>query len=89
MKLVITLIASLLLVGCGELQRYRYPCQDHNNWDKLECQKPLCEIHRDCPEHIFANGTSKAVLDYIAGKEAMQIVTDRATNKATRKGECK
>lgn len=85
MKFAIVLSASLLLAGCSDLQRYRYPCQDHKNWDKPECQKPLCEIHRDCPEHIFYNGTSKAVLDYIAGKEAVEIVT----NRASRKGECK
>lgn len=33
--------------------RYRYPCQDPNNWDKDICQKPLCDVHRSCPEHIF------------------------------------
>lgn len=84
-KILAIMLVSFLLAGCGDLQRYRYPCQDHNNWDKPECQKPLCEIHRECPEHIFYNGTSKAVLDYIAGKEAVEIVTSRAS----RKGECK
>ena len=85
MKFVIALSASLLLAGCGDLHRYRYACQDPKNWDNPECKKPLCEIHKDCPEHIFSNGTSKAVLDYIAGQEAIQIVN----NRATRKGECK
>jgi hypothetical protein len=36
--------------------RFRYPCQDPNNWDKQECQKPYCEVTRTCPEHIFKGG---------------------------------
>jgi len=33
--------------------RFRYPCQDPANWDKEICQKPLCDVTRTCPEHIF------------------------------------
>lgn len=33
--------------------RYRYPCQDPNNWDKEICKLPQCDITRSCPEHIF------------------------------------
>ena len=33
--------------------RFRYPCQDPANWDKAYCQKPLCDVTRTCPEHIF------------------------------------
>ena len=33
--------------------RFRYPCQDPNNWDKPFCQKPICDVTRTCPEHIF------------------------------------
>lgn len=42
---------TLLLTGCDSF--YRYPCQDPNNWDSPRCKKPICEINRDCPEHIF------------------------------------
>lgn len=45
------LIFSLLLAGCEA--RYRYPCQNPENWDKDFCKKPICEVSRDCPEHIF------------------------------------
>jgi hypothetical protein len=34
-------------------ERFRYPCQDPGNWDKEICQKPLCDVTRSCPEHIF------------------------------------
>jgi hypothetical protein len=32
---------------------FRYPCQDPANWDKDFCKKPLCDVTRTCPEHIF------------------------------------
>ena len=52
------LAAALITSGCE--QRYRYPCQDHNNWEKPECQKPLCAIHKSCPSHIFKNDSDLA-----------------------------
>lgn len=33
--------------------RFRYPCQDPNNWDKDVCKKPQCDVTRTCPEHVF------------------------------------
>lgn len=60
-KLLLIVAIPLLLAGCE--QQYRYPCQDPNNWDNESCQKPLCEVNRDCPEHIFKenkDGSSKS-----------------------------
>jgi hypothetical protein len=33
--------------------RFRYPCQDPDNWDKEICKIPKCDVTRTCPEHIF------------------------------------
>jgi hypothetical protein len=33
--------------------RFRYPCQDPDNWDKDICKLPRCDVTRTCPEHIF------------------------------------
>ena len=33
--------------------RFRYPCQDPENWDKPICQKPACDVTRTCVEHVF------------------------------------
>lgn len=33
--------------------RFRYPCQNPENWNKDFCQKPLCDVTRTCPEHVF------------------------------------
>ena len=45
-------IAALLLVGCDE--KYRYPCQNPDNFAKPECQKPKCQFTQMCPEYLVA-----------------------------------
>jgi hypothetical protein len=55
MKSILLIGSVLLLTACE--QSYRYPCQDSKNWDKEICQKPTCEINRDCPEYIFQDNS--------------------------------
>jgi hypothetical protein len=43
---------SFLLVGCED--RYRYPCQNPDNFYKPECQKPKCLFTQMCPEYLVA-----------------------------------
>lgn len=47
---MIVMPLSLALFG-GD--RFRYPCQDPDNWDKDFCKMPKCDVTRTCPEHIF------------------------------------
>lgn len=51
---VLILLPLALAVFGGD--RFRYPCQDPANWDKEMCKKPLCDVTRQCPEHIFKGG---------------------------------
>lgn len=56
LKLMKWLLLLLLLpIGLAYFSgdRFRYPCQNPDNWDKPMCQKPLCDVTRTCPEHIF------------------------------------
>lgn len=48
--LLILLPVALAIFG-GDT--FRYPCQNPANWDKEICQKPLCDVTRTCPEHVF------------------------------------
>lgn len=48
----ILLLLPLMLAFFGS-DKFRYPCQDPENWDKPFCQKPVCDVTRTCPEHIF------------------------------------
>lgn len=51
-------ILILLPVGLAAFggDRFRYPCQDPANWEKEMCKKPLCDVTRTCPEHVFKGG---------------------------------
>jgi hypothetical protein len=51
MKYAAIVLTTVILSGCS--QQFRYPCQDPANWDKAECKRPICEVNRDCPDHIF------------------------------------
>jgi hypothetical protein len=46
------LLIPIALAYCSE-DRFRYPCQNPDNWDKAICQKPQCDVTRTCPEHVF------------------------------------
>ena len=48
---ILILLPLALAIFGGD--KFRYPCQDPANWDSAQCQKPLCDVTRTCPEHIF------------------------------------
>jgi hypothetical protein len=56
------LALTLSLVGCGYQGGYRYTCQDPANWEKEECNPPICTVNGTCPEDLVGedvvNGTS-------------------------------
>lgn len=41
-----------LLTGCQD--RYRYACQNPDNFASPECQKPKCLFTQQCPEYLVA-----------------------------------
>jgi hypothetical protein len=48
---VLVLLPVVLAALGGD--RFRYPCQDPQNWEKEICQRPACDVTRSCPDHIF------------------------------------
>ncbi len=82
LALIIFMPLGLAIVGGDS---FRYPCQDPKNWDKEICQKPLCDVTRTCPEHIF-----KGQRDPRLGPptEAEQN-KDKAAPKPATTGACK
>jgi hypothetical protein len=69
---IITLIALISLTGCSD--RFRYPCQDPDNWGSTECKKPICEVTRTCPELIL---------------KEKNMSTAPVEKKVEKKGDCK
>jgi hypothetical protein len=60
-KLAIAILAIPIVIAAGCDQKYRYPCQNPDNWETEQCKKPRCEVNRDCPEYIFKNGNAAAL----------------------------
>ena len=53
------LLLLLLLTGCQD--RYRYPCQNPDNFGLEQCQKPKCLFTQTCPEYLVAPILEKKV----------------------------
>lgn len=53
-------VALLLLTGCED--RYRYHCQDPNNWQEARCQRPKCQFTQDCPDYLVAPILEKQIV---------------------------
>ena len=60
MKYII-LLTALLLTGCDD--RYRYFCQNPDNFIHPNCQKPKCQFTQTCPEYLVAPILEKKVND--------------------------
>lgn len=49
----LAVVMAVVLASCE--QRYRYPCQNPDNWESKQCQKPVCEVNQDCPDYVFTD----------------------------------
>ena len=65
-------LSILLVLLCGCEDRYRYYCQDPNNFSAAKCQKPLCEFNQDCPEYLVAPVLEKKIEGTAAQTAAQQ-----------------
>lgn len=79
MKYLLLLVLPFTLMACEE--RYRYPCQDPENWNEQQCKKPYCSANGTCPEDLQ---------HYEKDKAGNPIpVVPPAPLKSTSKGDCK
>ena len=53
------LLLLLLLTDCEE--KYRYKCQNPDNFHATGCQKPRCLFTQTCPEYLVAPILEKKV----------------------------
>jgi hypothetical protein len=51
MKWFLLPLAALALMGCKD--RFRYYCQDPENWETEECKKPGCIASGYCTEYLI------------------------------------
>lgn len=52
-RLSLVLVSLLALASCGYDGKYRYPCQDPENWESPECQPPVCKVDGACTETLL------------------------------------
>lgn len=50
---VIVLVLGVIYVFTAP-DVYRYPCQDPENWELLECNPPICEATGACTKDLIA-----------------------------------
>ena len=53
MKKILFISAILLVSSCGYQGHYRYECQDSVNWEKEECNPPLCKVDGACSKDLI------------------------------------
>lgn len=48
-------LIAVSLTGCGYQGWTRYPCQEYENWTKVECNPPQCEAIGQCTKDLLPN----------------------------------
>lgn len=67
-RLIASLISAGLIItltSCGYDGGYRYECQDPANWEKADCNPPICEPSGTCSKDLVGE---KVWSDYQASK---------------------
>jgi hypothetical protein len=59
---ILVAVVGILLSGCFE-DRYRYKCQNPDNFHAEQCQKPKCLFTQQCPEYLVAPILEKKIND--------------------------
>jgi hypothetical protein len=55
------LLISLLLTLAACEDRFRYFCQDPQNFSAKRCQRPDCLFTQDCPDYLVAPVLEKQI----------------------------
>ena len=76
-KLLVGLaVSTLLLSSCGYDGSYRYPCQDPANWEKEECNPPICEVDGNCTETLLGFNPN---LEELINPELQELIPTEET----------
>lgn len=59
MRIVVVFLLVWVLFGCED--RYRYFCQNPDNFTHESCQRPRCQFTQTCPEYLVAPVLEKQI----------------------------
>jgi hypothetical protein len=51
-------LVLILLLLCGCDNHYRYPCQDPQNWKKIECNNEVCRAEGTCTDILIGSSSA-------------------------------
>lgn len=85
---IITIICfSITLGGCE--YRYRYPCQDPNNWNKLECNNEICEADGSCTKNTLGPNLNTNIKEQIDEESPIEETVESPTDEISSDTTCK
>ena len=64
-------IMLIMVSACGYDGHYRYECQDPANWEKEECNPPICEVDGACTETLLGWDPSETSVETIPVEETI------------------
>jgi hypothetical protein len=62
-------IILIAVSSCGYDGKYRYECQDPVNWEKEECNPPICEVDGACTKTLLGWDPSETTVETIPVEE--------------------
>ena len=70
-RLSFVFLSLFLLSSCGYEGKYRYSCQDPNNWGKKECEPPLCEVDGNCTKTLLGFNPTDTTIEVNTTQETV------------------
>lgn len=70
-KVFLTVFLLLTVSACGYDGKYRYQCQDPENWEKEECNPPICEVDGACTKTLLGWDPSETSVETIPVEETV------------------
>jgi hypothetical protein len=67
----LVLVSLFVLSSCGYDGKYRYACQDPENWGKSECEPPICEVDGACTKTLLGWDPTETTVEMIPVEETI------------------
>ena len=62
-------IMLIAISACGYDGKYRYSCQDPDNWGTKECEPPICEVDGNCTKTLLGWDPTETTVEIIPAEE--------------------
>jgi hypothetical protein len=70
-RLSLVFLSVFILASCGYEGKYRYSCQDPENWGKTECEPPICEVDGNCTKTLLGFNPTDTTIEVSPTQETV------------------